>query len=45
MKIFFVRHGETSWNVEGRLQGQIDEIQLTKKGIDQAEEIAKNYNK
>ncbi len=41
MKIFFVRHGETSWNVEGRLQGQIDKIQLTKKGIDQAEEISK----
>lgn len=41
MKIFLVRHGETSWNVEGRLQGQIDEIQLTRKGMNQAEEISK----
>lgn len=41
MQIFLVRHGETSWNVEGRLQGQIDEIQLTSKGMSQAEEISK----
>ena len=23
-RMFFLRHGETSWNVEGRLQGQRD---------------------
>lgn len=40
MEIFFTRHGETLWNVEGRLQGQIDKIELTEKGIEQAEEIS-----
>ena len=34
-RMFFLRHGETSWNVEGRLQGQRD-IPLNPKGIDQA---------
>ena len=34
-RLFFLRHGETSWNVEGRLQGQRD-IPLNPKGIDQA---------
>ena len=24
MKLFFVRHGETDWNIERRLQGQVD---------------------
>ncbi len=40
MEIFLVRHGETTWNREGRLQGQVNEIELTKKGIQQAEEIS-----
>lgn len=40
MEIFFVRHGETLWNIEGRLQGQVNEIELTKKGIHQAKEIS-----
>ena len=34
-RMFFLRHGETSWNVEGRLQGQRD-IPLNPRGIDQA---------
>ena len=34
-RMFFLRHGETSWNVEGRLQGQRD-IPLDPRGIDQA---------
>jgi len=32
---FFVRHGETDWNAEGRLQGQADR-DLTEKGKAQA---------
>ena len=24
MKLYIMRHGETAWNVEGRLQGQSD---------------------
>ena len=24
MKLYIIRHGETAWNVEGRLQGQSD---------------------
>lgn len=38
--IYIVRHGETSWNVEGRNQGRTD-IELNAIGIKQAEETAK----
>lgn len=37
MKITFVRHGETNWNLEGRLQGQTDIPKLTEKGLKQIE--------
>ena len=33
-----VRHGETSWNVEGRIQGHTD-IPLSEKGVRQAEAL------
>ncbi|MFC0214838.1 histidine phosphatase family protein [Paenibacillus chartarius] len=35
MKLGFVRHGTTTWNQEGRLQGQID-TELTEEGRRQA---------
>lgn len=34
--IYFVRHGETAWNAEGRLQGQSD-TDITDKGRHQAD--------
>jgi probable phosphoglycerate mutase len=35
MEIYIVRHGQTKWNIEKRLQGRSD-IDLTQKGIDLA---------
>jgi broad specificity phosphatase PhoE len=35
-RLIFLRHGETDWNVEGRLQGQHD-IPLNGRGRDQAD--------
>jgi len=35
MKIYLTRHGETEWNLEGRLQGSLD-AKLTQKGIEEA---------
>ena len=32
MKLYIIRHGETVWNTEGRLQGKAD-IELNENGI------------
>ncbi|MBM3635756.1 MAG: histidine phosphatase family protein [Alphaproteobacteria bacterium] len=43
-RILFVRHGETDWNVEGRLQGQQD-IPLNALGRIQAEDVGRRLAK
>lgn len=40
LTVFLVRHGESEWNVEGRLQGQTAHIPLTALGRQQAEQTA-----
>ncbi len=48
VELIFVRHGQTDWNLEGRLQG-IKDIPLNSKGITEAESLSGNigsgYNK
>ena len=39
-KIYFVRHGESEWNVTDQICGQTD-VPLTEKGHKQAEETGK----
>jgi 2,3-bisphosphoglycerate-dependent phosphoglycerate mutase len=39
-KICLVRHGETNWNAEGRIQGQLD-IPLSEVGLAQARAVAR----
>ena len=43
-RMLFVRHGETDWNVEGRLQGQTD-IPLNALGRFQSEDVARRLTK
>lgn len=42
MNIYIIRHGETSWNKEFRVQGRSD-IPLTKTGIEQAQKTAEAF--
>lgn len=44
MKLIIVRHGETSWNKQKRLQGQKD-IPMSKIGLKQAKVLAKRLSK
>ena len=39
MQLILVRHGETLWNKEGRIQGTSD-IELSEAGIEQAQLLA-----
>ncbi len=39
VRVFFVRHGETDWNAEGRMQGQQD-VPLNALGREQARAVA-----
>jgi probable phosphoglycerate mutase len=39
-RLILVRHGETTWNAEDRLQGQID-VPLNETGLRQAKQIAR----
>ena len=40
MRLFFIRHGQTDWNVKGKIQGSRD-IELNNTGILQAEELSR----
>jgi probable phosphoglycerate mutase len=40
MRLYVVRHGETQWNVEQRLQGRLDSP-LTARGIEQVQRYAR----
>ncbi len=44
MKLYLIRHGETQWNLQGRLQGQTD-IALNENGIRLAQITAKHMQK
>ena len=41
MKVYIIRHGETSWNVEYRMQGRTD-VELNENGIKLAEITSEN---
>lgn len=44
MEIYFLRHGETTWNRARLLQGSISHIDLTRKGVKMAEETARGLS-
>ena len=44
MRMFLVRHGETDWNVENRIQGIYD-VPLNERGLRQAKELSRRLEK
>ncbi|MDW7668463.1 MAG: histidine phosphatase family protein [Bacillota bacterium] len=44
MKIYITRHGETKWNIEGRIQGHLDS-ELTHKGIEGAKKLKERLSR
>jgi len=44
LRVYLARHGETTWNVDGRYQGQRDESILTPRGEFQAAALARAMN-
>ena len=44
MKLIFIRHGKTDWNVQGKIQGSQD-IELNEIGINQAMEVSYKLKK
>ena len=43
MKLYFIRHGQTDWNLQKRIQGSYDS-ELNIEGIAQAEELSKKIS-
>jgi broad specificity phosphatase PhoE len=39
LKLYLIRHGETDWNAEGRIQGHSD-VELNERGLEQARRLA-----
>jgi len=43
MRLVIIRHGETDWNLEKKVQGS-DSSRLTEKGLSQASKIKKYFD-
>jgi broad specificity phosphatase PhoE len=39
LKLYLIRHGETDWNADGRIQGHSD-VELNERGLEQARRLA-----
>ncbi len=43
MRLYFIRHGQTDWNLAGKIQGSSD-IELNETGIAQAKELSRKLS-